>query len=186
MSSSDRATRCVLLAPAEDGAGVREQLSARGWIAHLAGDPLPALAELCLLQRLTASRRAWGHDADETLALVVVEPSRWRQLSAMLGAARRYVPTARLWSFDDGTLSPLPTDPVSDNGPYAQGEASPPNAAAPPSYRKIPPSEARAGGEDGAALPISADEIAMLLDPDVGDPDSPRRSDTSEETDPQT
>ncbi len=185
MSSSDRATRCVLLAPAEDGAGVREQLSTRGWIAHLASDPLPALAELCLLQRLTASRRAWGHDADEVLALVVVEPSRWGQLSAMLAAARRYVPSARLWSYDDGTLRPLPADHVSDNGPNVAGDASTPNAAAPPSYEKVPPSEAGDPAEDGVALPISADEIAMLLDPDFGEPDSPRRPDPSEDTDPE-
>ncbi len=184
MSSSDRATRCVVLAPVEDGAGVREQLTARGWITHLAGDPLPALAELCLLHRLTASRRAWGHESDETLALVVVEPDGWSQLSAMLAAARRYVPSARLWSYDDGTLTPLPDDGVSDNEPNAGGEASTPNAAAPPSYQRVHPSGGSA--RDGVSLPLSADEIAMLLDPDFGDPDSPPRPDTPEETDPQS
>ena len=185
MSSNDQATRCVLLAPVENGAGVCEQLRARGWIAHLAGDPLPALAELCLLHQLTASRRTWGRESDETLALVVVEPSRWRQLSAMLAAASRYVPSARLWSSDNGTLMPLPADGVSDNEPNARRAAGTPNAAAPPSYRRIP-SEARGPAEDGVSLPISADEIAMLLDPDFSDPGSPPRPDTPEETDPQT
>ena len=185
MSSNDQATRCVLLAPVENGAGVCEQLRARGWIAHLTGDPLPALAELCLLDQLTASRRAWGHGAQETLALVVVEPSRWGQLSAMLAAASRYVPSARLWSYDNGTLVPLPADGVSDNGPNAGREADTPNAAAPPSYQRVSPSEAASPDEDDVTPPISADEIAMLLDPDFGDPGSPS-PDTPEETDPQT
>ena len=186
MSSSDQATRCVLLAPVENGAGVCEQLRARGWIAHLAGDPLPALAELCLLQQLTASRRAFGQESDETLALVVVEPSRWGQLSAMLAAASRYVPSARLWSYDDGTLTPLPADGGSDNGPDAGREAGTANAAAGPSYRTSAPSEARAPAEDGVSRPISGDEIAMLLDPDYGDTGSPPRPDTPEETEPRT
>ncbi len=150
MPSRNNATRCVLLAPAGDGSDVREQLSKQGWIAHPADDPLPALAELCLLQRLDASRRAWGRTQGEALALVVVEPSRWDQLPAMLAAARRYVPSAELLSYEAGALKPMP------------------NAAAPDTYDK--PAAERPDIEPPA---ISGDEIAMLLDMNSHEPDAP-------------
>ena len=123
MSSSDQETKCVLLASPADGNHVRDQLDARGWVAHVANDPLPALAELCLLDRLDAKRRAWGRP-NNGLALVVVKPSRWTQLPAMLSAARRYVPAAALWLFDDGTLKPLPVKDDSDNGSSPANKAN--------------------------------------------------------------
>ncbi len=145
MPSRNNATRFVLLAPAGDRSDVREQLSKQGWIAHPADDPLPALAELCLLQRLDASRRGWGRTQGDALALVIVEPSRWDQLPAMLEAARRYVPSAELMSYEAGALKPIA------------------NAAAPDTY-DIPAPERPA---------ISGDEIAMLLDMNSLEPDAP-------------
>ncbi len=157
MSSNDPETKCVLLASPAEGNRVREQLDARGWVAHLSNDPLPALAELCLLDRLDAKRRAWGRPTNE-LALVVVTPSRWSQLPAMLSAARRYVPTAALWTFDDGTLTQLP-----DNG---AGRANPTNDAAPASYQSSTTPEAPDTDDDTASPQITGDEISMLLDGD--------------------
>ena len=72
---------------------------------------------------MDAKRRAWGRP-NNGLALVVVKPSRWTQLPAMLSAARRYVPAAALWLFDDGTLKPLPVKDDSDNGSSPTNKAN--------------------------------------------------------------
>ena len=162
MRSRDNATRCVLLAPAGDGSDVREQIDTQGWIAHTAHDPLPALAELCLLQRLDTARPGWDRTSGVALALVVVEPSRWDQLPEMLSAARRYVPTAELWAYEAGSLRHMP------------------NAAVPDTYQ-LPATEEPAIEQPA----ISGDEIAMLLDmnshepDDLDGPDAPDDSDES-------
>lgn len=155
MRSPDNPTRCVLLAPAGDGSDVRTQLDDQGWITHPADDPLPALAELCLLQRLDASAGpGWERSSGAALALVVVEPSRWDRLPEMLSAARRYVPAARLWAYEAGSLRPMP------------------NAAAPETY-DIPTAEPPVIDQPA----ISGDEIAMLLDMDTHDTDAPDHPD---------
>lgn len=184
-----------MLAAAADGAGARDQLDARGWVAHLSDDPLPALAELCLLERLDATRRAWGRPPDG-LALVVVAPSRWPELPALLSAARRYVPAARLWAFENGTLTPLSAPAASDNGEGAPGDGQAANAAAPGSYEMRTPPQA---ADEDRTSQITGDEISMLLDgdfrdeqhPETGaddqDPKPPERRDTGDKpaTDPE-
>jgi hypothetical protein len=167
MHSNERETRCVLLASDANGTRVRDQLDARGWVAHLSNDPLPALAELCLLDRLDAKRRAWGRPSN-SLALVVVNPSQWSQLPAMLSAARRYVPTAALWTFEDGRLTPLVVPDDSDNGSAASRQADPTNEAVPRSYEMSTTPEAPTAGHDNDrdSRQITGDEISMLLDGD--------------------
>ncbi len=160
MPSRNNATRCVLLAPAGDGSDVRTHLDKQGWIAHPADDPLPALAELCLLQRLDVSRPGWERSSGGALALVVVEPSRWDQLPEMLSAARRYVPAAKLWAYEAGSLIPMP------------------NAAAPDTY-DIPTTEQ----PDSEPPAISGDEIAMLLDMNAHETDAPNGPDVTNEPD---
>jgi len=163
--SNDHETKCVLLASTASGSRVREQLDARGWAAHLSSDPLPALAELCLLDRLDAKRRAWGRPTNG-LALVIVEPSRWSQLPEMLSAARRYVPTAALWTFDNGRLTPLVLEHDSDNGSDASGPADRTNDAAPRSYEMRTTPEAPNASPHDDSRKITGDEISMLLDGD--------------------
>lgn len=184
MSTNDQETRCVLLASAANGAVAREQLDARGWIAHMSSDPLPALAELCLLERLDSTRRTFGRSAG-AIALVVVEPSRWPQLQAMLSAARRYVPTAALWAFDNGALIPLAVAEASDNGAGRPGRAGGPNAAPPMAYELPTASEApTAADDDETGSPrITGDEISMLLDGKFRDeqiPEPPEPPETPE------
>ena len=167
MPSNDQKTKCVLLASTAHSTRVREQLDARGWAAHLSSDPLPALAELCLLDRLDAKRRAWGRPTNR-LALVVVEPSRWSQLPAMLSAARRYVPTAALWTFDDGRLTPLVIHDDSDNRSADSARADRTNDTPPRSYEMRTTPEAPTGSrdDDHDSRQITGDEISMLLDGD--------------------
>ncbi len=160
MPSSDCRTRCVLLAPKGDrdqgrGEILRSLLDRRGWIAHEANDPLAALAELCVLQRTQASRRAWGLTPAESLALVVVEPKCWPQLEAMLAAARRYLPQADQWSFVNGGLHPIGAD-----GPGSEPRRR--EAEAPPA---VPD-----GTDDVSPPPVSGEEIAMLLEGEDRDP----------------
>jgi hypothetical protein len=167
MLSNERETRCVLLASDADSTRVRDQLHARGWVAQLSNDPLPALAELCLLDRLDVKRRAWGRPSN-SLALVIVNPSQWSQLPAMLSAARRYVPTAALWTFDNGRLTPLVVQDDSDNGSAASRQADTTNEGVPRSYEMSTTPEAPTAGPDADhdARQITGDEISMLLDGD--------------------
>jgi hypothetical protein len=163
MPSTEHRTRCVLLAPMGDrtqdrGEDIQSVLDRRGWIAHETNDALGALAELCLLDRTRALRKAWGLQTVERLALVVVEPQRWPQLPAMVSAAGRYVPQASLWSFDNGGLHQL--EPVAQKDEPRQREAD--AAPAAPS--------GRASTNDVAPPTISGDEIAMLLEGEDRDP----------------
>ncbi len=75
---SDRETRCVLLAPEGNCAEASRLLEHRGWTAQVRSDPLAAMAELCLLERTLASRREWGLETVEQIALVVADPDHWR------------------------------------------------------------------------------------------------------------
>ena len=109
-------TPCVLLVPkggrpSERGRQLQVLLDERGWEAHESNDPLLALAELCLLDRMRASQRSWGHGDDGTPALVVVQPAGWPGIDFMVAAARRYVPGAGVWSYDAGSLDELAPDP---------------------------------------------------------------------------
>jgi hypothetical protein len=173
----------VLLAPKGDrGQGRGEVLQAlldrRGWIAHETSDLLEALAELCLLQRTLASRRAWGLTPAEQLALVVVEPRRWPQLAAMLAAARRYVPQASVWSFVDGGLHSLASDRQAEPAggdapdgrvrrlrpPAGEGSGSAEAGAGGPRQPADAHNTDRARTDESWRPHISREEIAMLLE----------------------
>lgn len=106
MESTAGRTNCVVLAPSVEAGDqrLRSQLEQRSWHAQIVGDPLAAMVELCLLERARSSRTAWGLSSVDASALVVVEPSRWSNFSAMLGAVKRYVPTAGVWSIEDGVM----------------------------------------------------------------------------------
>lgn len=163
---ADGSTSCVLLAPPEQRHDAFGELTRRGWVAHEASHPLPAMAELCLLDRLAGIDGGKDGRRADDLALVVVEPAHWPQLPALVAAARRYVPQAALWSYREGVLAPI----AAEGGPPPAAS----NARRPASYE---PPQGRAAGprEDaGDAGPsrISADEIDMLLDEGHGDDDT--------------
>ena len=159
MPSIEGRTRCVLLTPTGGGGEplrtLLDRRTAGQWEAHEADEPLAAFAELCLLDRTQKSRVGWGQQQVEGLALVVVEPTRWPQLDAMLAAARRYVPQADLWSYVDGTLSPLASGHEPVTQPTAK-DTGPTHRAASES-KPSPPSD---------TPQITQEEIAMLLDND--------------------
>ena len=162
---TNQAMTCVLLAQSEHRLAARGELDRRGWTAHEAGHPLPAMAELCLLDRMQAITGV--EDGAEQLALVVVEPCQWPQLSTMLAAARRYVPKAALWAYRDGELTLIPHEDASGAG-SGSGLGLSANDAPPATYE--PSSRASSPG-DAPPPQISADEIDMLLDDDQGDRD---------------
>lgn len=159
MPSIEGRTRFVLLTRTGGGGEplptLLDRRTAGQWQAHEADDPLAALAELCLLDRTQKSRVGWGQQQIEGLALVVVEPTRWPQLDAMLAAARRYVPQADLWSYVDGTLCPLASGHEPVTQPTAK-DKDPTHRAASES-KPSPPSD---------TPQITQEEIAMLLDND--------------------
>lgn len=178
--------RCVVLAPrgGPGSAGIDQQLRSllqtRQWQAQALNDPLQALAELCLLERIRASRAGWEPTPpEEGLALVVVEPERWADLEAMLSAAWRYVPAATLWSYADGTLHPLTPQEQTGARHHPRADHLPAETSAAPAPQPIVrtmPRPAHGGEAHPPTSPlepplVSQEEIAMLLNSDL--PDSP-------------
>jgi hypothetical protein len=153
----------VLLAPTGARApgrddGARVLLEGRGWVVREAGDPLGAMAELCLLDRTRVMREEWGLQTVEALALVVVEPTRWPNLPALVSAVSRYVPQAKLWSVSGDDLNPL--------GPDARPDI-PARTESGPAPRVAP----QRTDEEAISGPlVTGDEIAMLLE---GEPREP-------------
>lgn len=150
----------MLLAPSGKPCDARGELDRRGWTFHEVHDPLPAMAQLCLLDLELATGQPDGGPVVERLAMVVVEPQDWPQLPAMLTAARRYVPQAALWSYRDGALTELSTTEPARDPPSNDVVPSSGQSASPP-----PPGNDRAAAEPPQ---ISADEIDMLLDDNRG------------------
>ncbi len=184
MPSTDCPIRCVVLAPAGDDGGtdqaLRSLLEHRQWLVHQASHPLEAFAELCLLERIQASRAAWGLRRSERLALVSVEPSRWPRLDALLAAAGRYLPAVSLWRYSDGRLAPVsPASPQAEPGdrpdsmrveaPPPPREPRPPGEPPEPPEPPELPALAEPPDSTEAAPHVSRDEIAMLLDSDERD-----------------
>ncbi len=153
MESTAGRTKCVVLAPnanSVDGR-LRSQLEQRHWDVLVTDVPLMVMAELCLAQRLQSSRTAWGLTSADGVALVVIEPSHWSDLSVMLRAIERYVPVVGAWAFEGGALRCI--------AEANRGEVLGP--VAPPPETRPDDDEDRASG---ALDPqVTRDEIAMLL-----------------------
>ncbi len=147
-----RRTQCVVLRPQEgdasDGGALLALLDERGWVFHEASESLLAMAELCLLDRIGASKTSWGLAPAEGLALVVCHRAAWPDLGRLLSAIERYVPKAELLCYEGGSLEHL--------GGRGAGEA-------PAAGDQI---DARANREPPATESplISSAEIAMLLE----------------------
>ena len=146
-------TKCVVLATKAkcvDGR-LRSQLEQRHWDALVTDLPLMAMAELCLAQRLQSSRTAWGLTSADGVALVVIEPSHWSDLSVMLRAIKRYVPVVGAWAFEGGTLRCI----AEADRDEVLGRVTPP--------RKTRPDDDEDCASEALDLQVTRDEIAMLL-----------------------
>ncbi len=154
-------TRCVVLAAGPPGGlaeDVRAALEALGWRPWQAGDALTAMADLCVLSRTLATRESAGRGAGESLALLVVEPGRWGELSVFAGAVRRYLPAVSLWAFERGQIAAY--GPAAGGaGPDGEARAAAPEAPAP--RRREAESAEGAGPVEPVA--ITREEIEMLL-----------------------
>ncbi|MHC4414098.1 MAG: hypothetical protein ACYS0G_02310 [Planctomycetota bacterium] len=146
-------------------------LESRGWQRHECHELVPALAELCVLERTQTSRDVDGLARAEGIALLVVEPARWSQLDAMLSAVRRYLPGVAVWSYADGSLRALepPAETVRSAPPPLEGADRRTEDGEGGPGRPERPTAAEARGGEPPRPQISAEEIAMLLDSDLGD-----------------
>jgi hypothetical protein len=104
---------CVLWhAPGETpDAGLVRSLERHGVTVVCRGDAFSALAALCLAGRVERSEKptagsdsGGGHRAT---ILVLVRPDTLKDPAGMVGAARRYAPSAVLWWFDGRAATPL-------------------------------------------------------------------------------
>ena len=151
-STADR-TKCVVLAPnakSVDGQ-LRSQLEQRHWDALVTDVPLMAMAELCLAQRIQSSRTAWGLTSADGVALVVIKPSHWSDLSVMLAAIKQYVPVVGVWVFEEGTLRCI----AEADRDEVLGRVTPPP--------KIRPDDDEDRASEALDPQVTRDEIAMLL-----------------------
>ncbi len=162
MESTAGRTNCVVLAPNAAGVdeGLRSQLEQRQWHALIAGDPLMAMVELCLLERARSSRIAWGLSSVDGASLVVVEPSQWSNFSGMLGAIRQYLPTAGVWSFEDGVLRCIAE---------AKGDEVLGRVGAPANGQ--PHDDVEEANSETLDPQVTREEIAMLLGDENQEPD---------------
>ena len=162
MESTAGRTNCVVLAPNAEAVDerLRSQLEQRHWHALMAGDPLMAMVELCLLERARSSRTAWGLSSVDGATLVVVEPDRWSSFSAMLDAIKHYLPTAGVWSFEDGVLRCI----AEANGDEVLGRVvAPANGQ--------PVDDVEEADSEMVDPQVTRDEIAMLLGDENQEPD---------------
>jgi hypothetical protein len=175
---SDRdATRCVVLAPPEVNLdeALRARLREHGWRTMTVHDPHIALAELCLQERLQASRSAWGLQRAEQLALVLAlgGSEAAERVSMLVNAVRRYVPAASIWKYEDGALrlidagirpeSPANTGEPADPAliPFSTGSIASTHDASSRETRSAASSPD--GPDDDDSARVTADELAMLL-----------------------
>lgn len=114
-------TRVIVLAPPHastasaggDGASLpanlRQAFEARDWFSVVHHDPYSAMTELALRERALAARAAWGLQRMEGLAVVVVDPASWPAsvISDFIGATRRWLPEAALWTAMDDRIEPV-------------------------------------------------------------------------------
>ena len=162
MESTTGRTNCVVLAPNAEAVDqrLRSQLEQRRWYARMAGDPLMAMVELCLLERARSSRTAWGLSSVDGATLVVLEPNQWSNFSAMLGAIKQYLPTAGVWSFENGVLRCI----AEANGDEVLGRVG---AAA----NGQPDDDVEEADSETVDPQVTRDEIAMLLGDENQEPD---------------
>ncbi len=164
MESTAGRTKCVVLAPnakSVDGR-LQSQLEQRHWDALVTDVPLMAMAELCLAQRMQSSRAAWGLTGADGVALVVIEPSHWSDLSVMLGAIKRYVPVVGAWAFEDGALRCIAEVAEADRDEVL-GRVAP--------LPKTPPDDDEDRASEALDPQVTRDEIAMLLGDENQEPD---------------
>ena len=162
MESTAGRTNCVVLAPNAEAVDerLRSQLEQRHWYALMAGDPLMAMVELCLLERARSSRTAWGLSGVDGATLVVPEPDQWSNFSAMLGAIKQYLPTAGVWSFENGVLRCI----AEANGDEVLGRVGAP-------ANGQPDDDVEEADSETVDPQVTRDEIAMLLGDENQEPD---------------
>lgn len=186
MESTNSRMTCVVLTSSEQlDVGINSAFVERGWRAHLANDPLMAMADLCLLDKAQTSRSAWGLPRAEPLRLLIVEPQQWRDVASMVAAIGRHLPATDVWEARDGALTrvveaqvapaPAPaqlTTPrlsPSESHDGAPVEPPMPREPAPLRLTEAPFAPAPASEDETQSPQITPEELAMLLDAEKRD-----------------
>ena len=165
----------MVLAPSDLGVddAVDSALAANDWhLLERADDPHAALVELCMGERASAARAAWGLDRAEPPALVVVAPDRWRELNDLVAAVDRFLPNIPIWGWTDSEMRLLraaTTPPTrAAVAPVATEPAFAPTPHGAPELRLADAitegAPAAATVEVETATELTAEEIRMLRD----------------------
>ena len=157
-------TRFVLLRPREAPCPppLADALRERWSHVHQVENPLGALAELCVLERMEHPRRAYGLPPSERIALIVLERNAWNDLSDLLRTVRDRLPEVSVWVHTGELLLEVSNPPRADQ----------PDARTPPESGTATRGSARKGF---GALKLAG---SWMEDPEQKDP---RGAPTAEE-----
>lgn len=95
-------SHCIILAPSRDvpTPSLLAQLTGEGIHATVLDDPLAAMSKLALLDRLEATRAAWGLNETNPVGLVIDHSSMISDMDQMLAAIDKYLSNAWVLNYD--------------------------------------------------------------------------------------
>ena len=116
-SSPHQRARCVILTAAgQEPRDLQALIHQRRWEPISTDDAYKAMAELCLEERMQASRAAWGLQRARGLALVIVRTTRNEagRDESLVHAVQKYLPETAIWRYASGALTAVEPPPASD------------------------------------------------------------------------
>ena len=116
--SPQQRARCIILTAVgeEPERDLQALIHRHRWEALCTDDAYQAMAELCLEERMQASRAAWGLQRARGLALVIVQTTGngARRDEPLVHAVQKYLPETGIWSYASGALTAIEPPPASD------------------------------------------------------------------------
>ncbi len=171
-----RFNRFVLLRARETTCphAIREALSERGPQVSEVHSPLVALVELCALDRAEEPRRRNGLDAEQQIALLIIEPGCLEELPVLYQAIEKYLPAVTIIPIEPTTEGLM----IFEKGPAGSSISSVKTTPPQPEPRTEPggePPYLRYTGEPAPPVGNSenAEEPPETVDSGAGDGESP-------------
>lgn len=174
-NASNHAVAVVLAPKGSEKAAVRALSAERPWDVTAVSDPMLAMAEIALAERAAATRAAWEvgeHKSEgggrksgdrQDVAFVLAHPQQWAMRHELLAAITRYLPSARLFAFDERGLQESSASRKA-RSKAARGQRSGNEGQ----KAKVSAEALSSGRRSMTSRPsdpaISRDEIEMLLD----------------------
>ncbi len=163
-----KAKTCLVVTPdrGDVDAAIRQEAMWRGWELELRHDPVMAMAEICLREKVAASRALASGEPEASIALVVVHPASSAHGAQFLRAASTYLRQTSIYAFtEDGLTRVAGSDEADPVRAIASSELDESPDPAVSDRRTDREHDGRHEGEDS----VTAEELAMLLRGTAGD-----------------